>query len=112
MNLPDAPYYAVIFTSIKSMQTEGYDSTAERMASLCERQEGFLGMIHATSDDGNSVTTCYWENLHCISVWRENVEHQAAQKMGKAKWYDEYRVEIAKIERSYHWTRPCTASKL
>ena len=99
------PYYAVIFTSRQSAQIDAYASVAERMQTLCAVQPGFIKMVHATTDDGDSVTTCYWEDLASISAWKSNAEHQAAQDQGIARWYEEYHIEIARIERSYHWQR-------
>ncbi len=101
----NTPYYAVIFTSRQSAQIEGYASVAERMKTLCAAQPGFIKMVHATTDDGESVTTCYWTDLASISAWKANREHQAAQDQGIARWYDEYHIEIARIERSYYWQR-------
>jgi len=40
---PNPPYYAVIFSSIKSDQTEGYDAMAESMANMVVSQPGYLG---------------------------------------------------------------------
>jgi heme-degrading monooxygenase HmoA len=105
METLNTPYYAVIFTSRKSAQIDGYDKAAERMQILCAAQPGFIRMVHATTDDGDSVTTCYWEDLASISAWKSNSEHQAVQDQGIARWYDEYHIEIARIERSYHWQR-------
>lgn len=105
MNPLCTPYYAVIFTSRKSVHIQGYAEVAERMQLLCEAQAGFLKMVHATTDEGESVTTCYWEDLASISAWKSNLEHQSAQKQGIAQWYDEYHIEVARIERTYHWQR-------
>ena len=52
-----------------------------------------------------SITSCYWQDLASISAWKANAEHQAAQDQGIARWYDEYQIEIARIERAYHWKR-------
>lgn len=105
MNTLDTPYYVVIFTSRKSLNTQGYEAVAERMQTLCNAQPGFLKMVHSVSDEGESITSCYWRDLASISAWKANTEHQAAQDKGIALWYDEYQIEIARIERMYHWKR-------
>ena len=99
------PYYAVIFTSKKSQDQEGYPATAERMQALCDQQPGFLHMVHATTDGGYSVTTCYWQNLEAIAAWKANHEHATAQAQGIEQWYDEYHIEVARIEKAYSWFR-------
>lgn len=39
---PVPPYYAVIFTSIRTDIDEGYSLTADAMLALAEKQPGFL----------------------------------------------------------------------
>ena len=104
-NTPAAPYYAVIFSSCKSSHLDGYAEMAERMQTLSAAQPGYLGMVHAVTDDGISVTTSYWQDLASISAWKANSEHQLAQQSGIAQWYDEYTIEIARVEKVYHWQR-------
>lgn len=99
------PYYAVIFSSLKSDDLEGYDQAAQRMEVLSAAQPGYLGMVHAMTDEGISVTTSYWQDLAAISAWKTQSEHIAAQQMGKKQWYDEYTIEIARVERAYGWAR-------
>ena len=42
---PVPPYYAVVFTSIRSpADRDGYDATSERMLQLAREQPGFLGV--------------------------------------------------------------------
>jgi len=101
----ETPCYVVIFSAKKSADQQGYAKMAERMQTLCSAQPGFIKMLHSTRDDGVSITSCYWQDLASISNWKANTEHQAAQKQGVAQWYDEYEIEIARIERAYHWKR-------
>ena len=106
MQLPFAPpYYAVIFTSTRADDLTGYDSMAKKMQALCETQPGFLKMVHATTDAGESVTTCYWKDRQSIANWKDNLEHQAAQQLGKEKWYAAYQIEVVRVEHAYRWAR-------
>ena len=41
---PLPPYYAVIFTSIRTEGDQGYGHMAEKMIELASRQSGFLGV--------------------------------------------------------------------
>ncbi len=101
---PQPPYYAVIFTSERSDDTEGYADMAARMSELTAQQPGFLGMEHAMSD-GLSITVCYWTTLGAIAAWRSNSEHAVAQKNGKDRWYDGYATRIMKVERDNFFQR-------
>lgn len=96
---PIPPYYAVIFTALRSDQDQGYADTAERMFELAERQTGFLGV--ETAHDPLNVTVSYWTDLQSISNWKRNSEHLAAQRAGRRRWYRNYTVRIAKVEQEY-----------
>ena len=41
---PQPPYYAVIFTSVRSEVEAGYSEMADLMMDLASKQDGFLGM--------------------------------------------------------------------
>lgn len=75
------------------------------MITLSKAQPGFLKIVHATTDTGESVTSCYWKDMQSIAKWKNNIEHQAAQKRGIEQWYDAYEIEIARVDRAYRWTR-------
>ncbi len=96
---PPPPYYAVIFTSLKNADDEGYAEMAERMLELASKQPGFLGMESARNDLG--ITVSYWRDLDSIKNWKMNAEHQEAQNRGKTEWYKAYTVRISKVERDY-----------
>lgn len=96
---PAPPYYAVIFTSLRTAVDEGYGDTAARMMELAARQPGFLGVESARNDLG--ITVSYWETLDAIRHWKMNAEHLLAQQYGREKWYAAYKIRICKVERDY-----------
>jgi heme-degrading monooxygenase HmoA len=97
------PYYAVIFTNLQTNDTEGYSAMAETMEQLARQQPGFLDFEHAREDIG--ITISYWESLEAIASWKANLEHLEAQKSGKERWYEWYKIRICKIEREYSFSR-------
>lgn len=98
-NTPKPPYFAVIFTSIRTEGDNGYGEMANRMIELAEQQSGFLGMESAREDVG--ITVSYWADLDSIKNWKANSEHLEAQKIGRKSWYDTFKVRISKVERDY-----------
>lgn len=93
------PYYAVIFTTTLSEDTEGYYEMAEKMENLAKKQEGYLGIESAR--DAIGITVSYWESLEAITKWKNNVEHIEARELGREKWYQKYQLRICKVEREY-----------
>ena len=102
-NTPHPPYYAVIFTNLRTEVDSGYADTAKRMAELAEQQPGFLGVESARNDIG--ITISYWENLEAIRNWKANAEHLVAQQMGKNIFYAAYKTRIALVERDYDFEK-------
>lgn len=104
---PEPPYYAVIFTSVRTDGDRGYARTAAKMADLARRQPGFLGMESARNPsgpagdntDGTGITVSYWSDLASIENWKNQADHLTAQKMGKKAWYETYTVRITRVER-------------
>ncbi|MCC7017562.1 MAG: antibiotic biosynthesis monooxygenase [Rhodospirillales bacterium] len=70
-----------------------------RMKELVRRQPGFLGFDTARGADGFGISVAYFESLEAIAAWRANAEHRAAQKLGRERWYNSYRLRVAKVER-------------
>lgn len=100
MNLPEPPYYAVIFTSSLSEDTQGYSATAERMLELAALQPGFLG-VDSVRQGTEGITVSYWESEAAIQQWKQQSEHLLAQQQGREQWYRQYRLQISRVERSY-----------
>ena len=98
---PKPPYYAVIFTSLRTDEDRGYGRMAERMVELAGQQPGFLGVESARDAGGLGITVSYWESEEAIAQWKANAEHQVAQATGKKTWYSDYQLRVARVERDY-----------
>jgi heme-degrading monooxygenase HmoA len=99
---PPTPYYAVIFTSLRTPEDEaGYAQTAREMEELARTMAGFRGIESARGADGVGITVSYWDSLEAIRAWKRHADHAAAQRSGREKWYRTYRVRVARVEREY-----------
>lgn len=96
---PKPPYYAVIFTSLRTETDEGYAQMAEQMEEAARLRPGFLGMESARS--GLGITVSYWADTEAIRQWKAETTHRLAQKYGREKWYSAYRVRVCRVEREY-----------
>lgn len=93
------PYYAVIFSSVRTKINDGYAEMAELMEKLAKEQEGFLGL--ESSRDSIGITVSYWKDLDSIRSWKQNLDHIQAQQKGRSTWYKSYTTRIALVEREY-----------
>lgn len=96
---PRPPYYAVIFTSLRTAVDDGYGDMAQHMVDLAEQQPGYLG--HESAREGVGITVSYWQNIEAIKQWKLHSEHIIAQRYGKEKWYTHYKTRICLVERDY-----------
>lgn len=97
------PYYAVIFTSIRTDGDNGYGNMADAMVEAAAKQPGFLGVESAREELG--ITVSYWDSLESIAAWKQDADHLVAQKLGRDRWYETYKTRICRVERDYEFSR-------
>ncbi len=95
---PEPPYYAVIFTSLRTEGDNGYAEAAKQMLELASEQPGFLGFESARQEIG--ITVSYWSSLDTIKAWKENGPHLQVQKRA-GDWYEAFRVRVCRVEREH-----------
>jgi heme-degrading monooxygenase HmoA len=98
---PEPPYYAVIFTSQRTGGDDGYGAMAEAMHKLALEQPGCLGAESTRDASGLGITVAYFTDAAAVAAWRNHARHQAAQRLGKERWYSHYELRVAKVERAY-----------
>lgn len=102
-SLPEPPYVAVVFTSVRTgADAEGYARAAAAMDELAATQPGYLA--HEGARDpatGLGVTVSYWRTEADARAWKGVAEHVATQRLGRERWYADYRVAVARVERAY-----------
>ncbi|MBP7808431.1 MAG: antibiotic biosynthesis monooxygenase [Bacteroidia bacterium] len=96
---PQNNYYAVIFSSTKSDNLEGYLEMDEETMHLAQEQPGFLG--YESVNNGNTgIFVSYWESMDAINGWRQNSTHLMAKAKAE-QWYKRYLSQICKVEHSH-----------
>ncbi|MGW1808525.1 antibiotic biosynthesis monooxygenase family protein [Streptomyces sp. NPDC002078] len=109
-SLPEPPYYAAIFTSLRTDDEadddpDGYDRTAEHLSRLVREVPGFLGEDSARTPGGLAVSVAYFRDLEGIERWRRHPEHLAAKRRGRERWYERYVIHIARVEHARVFAR-------
>jgi heme-degrading monooxygenase HmoA len=102
------PYYAVIFTSLRTSQdAENYEQAAQRMLERVREQPGFLGVESARGGDGFGITVSYWSSEAAILAWREHPEHREIRDLGRSTWYRHCATRVSTVERNYRYSAEC-----
>lgn len=103
---PTPPYYAVIFTSLRTEGDAGYSDAAVRMVELAAAQPGYLGMESSRGDDGLGITVSYWASEAAITAWKHHAEHTVTRERGRRDWYRAFTTRVCKVERAYSFSQP------
>lgn len=97
----------MIFTSARNNRDDaGYAAAADAMDVLAAAQPGYRGMENARGSDGVGITVSFWSDDAAAKRWRDHPDHRATRDAGRGRWYDWYRVTVARVERGYDWSRP------
>lgn len=96
---PNPPYYAVIFTSVRSEGDNGYEKMANEMVKLGFGQPGFLGAESTRDEGGVGITVSYWDSIEAIDNWKNHPRHMEAQRLGQEQWYEKFATRVCKVER-------------
>jgi heme-degrading monooxygenase HmoA len=84
---------------------EDYQEMNTELESLVRQNPGFIDVKSYTSEDGERLTVVWWRDEESLREWRELMRHREAQKTGRAKWYEYYKMEVASVIRSGAFTR-------
>lgn len=95
---PNIPYYAVIFTSIRTLGDNGYSKVGEEIINIVSKQKGFIGAESVRGENGFGITISYWDSLESINEWKKNIHHNKAKEAGRNEWYSKYMIRICKVE--------------
>jgi heme-degrading monooxygenase HmoA len=99
---PEPPYWVVLFTSQRTGDdADGYARMAEAMVELAARQPGYLGVETVRDVSGFGLTLSYWESEEAIAAWKRAAAHVAAQRTGHERWYEDFHLRVARVERAY-----------
>ncbi len=95
---PEPPYYAVIFSSVRTENDIDYVDTMKILIDASKDHDDFLGMESAR--DGFGISVSYWKTYEGILKWKKDSDHIIAKEKGKQYWYESYAIRIARVE--YH----------
>lgn len=100
----------VLFRSKLVDAPVGYVEMADEMEALARTMPGFVDVKSFKAEDGERLTLVWWENEETLQGWRENVRHRVAQRMGRERWYEYYKMDVAEVVRHKEFDRQSSAA--
>jgi len=76
-----------------------YARWAARMEHCVREMPGYLSHAGFVADDGERVTIVEFASPEAQRAWSLHPEHVEAKKMGRARFFLEYRVQICTVQR-------------
>lgn len=92
--------YVVIFRAVLRNPDDEYSRIAARLRELALQQFNCIEFV-AAMEGANEIALSYWHSEADIKAWKAYAEHAMAQELGRERWYEAYRVQVAQIERDY-----------
>ncbi len=71
-----------------------YGQHAEQMWRLASSHAGYVSATDFVADDGERLALIEWDSPGNLAIWRDDVEHLAAQSDGRAKYYARYSLQV------------------
>ena len=85
------------------------DLDAELFAAA-QAHPGFIAVKSYEAEDGERLSVVWWQDRETLEQWRRHARHGEAKQLGRERWYEYYRVEIAEVYRESHFDRPVAAA--
>jgi heme-degrading monooxygenase HmoA len=89
-----------IFRSrLRAKYADEYVAWAERIHGLAETMPGFVAIKTFTAPDGERVSLVEFATEAAHEAWRSHPEHREAQRLGRERFYAEYRIQVCELRR-------------
>ncbi len=97
----------IVFRSrLRDEARADYGRVAGRMEALAARAPGFVSIKGFAAEDGERVSIVEFESADHAAAWKRHPEHLEAQREGRDRFYEEYRVQVCTPIREYRFDRP------
>ena len=96
----------VLFRSKLTDQAgDDYKAMADEMLTRAKTMPGFVDFKTYAAQDGERISVIHWESQDTLRAWSDDLRHVVAQRTGRERWYEYFRVEVAEVTRSYGFER-------
>ncbi|MEE9454206.1 MAG: antibiotic biosynthesis monooxygenase [Paracoccaceae bacterium] len=95
---------AVIFElTPKPEAREQYFEIATDLRPLLDDIDGFISIerFQSLSEPDKFLSLSFWRDETAVRAWRTLQKHRAAQRIGRAEVFENYRLRVATVQRDY-----------
>ena len=80
---------------------DDYAAMAEEMLERAKGMAGFVDFKTFRAADAERLSVIHWESQELLKAWAEDTRHLVAQRLGREKWYEYFKLEVADVTRAY-----------
>jgi heme-degrading monooxygenase HmoA len=88
---------------LRPEHAEEYGDVVTRMAELARTMPGYLSHKTFAAPDGERVTIVEFADEESQRAWREHPGHREAQRLGRERFYKEFRIQVCRVERGHEF---------
>ncbi len=89
---------------------QDYADMNKFLAEYVQGRPGFVAVKSFKAEDGERLTIVWWRDRETLEQWRHEMRHMEAKKLGRQKWYEYYKIEIAEVYRQSEFERPSSVA--
>ena len=83
---------------------DGYDEKAVELEAAARAMPGFVDFKSFVADDGERVSIAMFDSPESHEAWRDDAEHQLAQRRGRDEWYAEYHIQVCRLMAEHNFS--------
>jgi len=87
---------------------DDYAAMAGELVARAKTLPGFVDLTEYVQKDGEHLLVIRWQDMETLKAWTDDTRHVIAQRLGREKWYEYFKVEVAEVARSYGFDRPAS----
>jgi heme-degrading monooxygenase HmoA len=88
---------AVFRARLNPAHDEEYRQWVARMSELARLTPGYISHKGFQAEDGERVTVVEFDSEESVRTWARHPEHVEAKKLGRKKFYAQYRVQVCSV---------------
>ena len=97
----------------KDGERSGYLDLAATLRPILEQHDGFISIerFESLTTPGKMLSISFFRDEESVKAWRNIEQHRAAQKMGRNKFFENYRLRVASVIRDYSMSEQADAPR-
>ena len=84
---------------------DDYAQMGQEMDAHARTFDGFVDLKAFKAEDGERLTVVWWRDEDSLKVWAADARHRVAQQLGRQRWYEYYKLDVAQIVRVRNFER-------